>query len=77
MGAALPPIAIALSAQREAERRNRQRYSIDWSKSGMFRSQRHNKISRQMPEKECFSLSVFCASHHPDALLVSHLDTRT
>ena len=29
MGEVLPPIAIALSAQLEAERRNRQRYSID------------------------------------------------
>ena len=43
----------------------------------MFRSQRHNKISRQIPEKECFSLSALCASHHPDAVYVSHLETRT
>jgi hypothetical protein len=42
-----------------------------------FRSQRHNKISRQMPEKEYFSLSVFCASHDLDAVYVSHLETRT
>jgi hypothetical protein len=45
-----------------------------WHSSG---AEGHNKIPPQIPEKECFSLSVFCASHHPDALLVSHLETRT
>jgi hypothetical protein len=35
------------------------------------------KIWRQMPQKECFSLSMFCGSHDPDALYVSHLEMRT
>ena len=43
----------------------------------MFGSQRHNKISLQMPEKEYFSLSVLCASHDLDTVYVSHLETRT
>jgi hypothetical protein len=28
-------------------------------------------------EKECFSLSALYASHHPDAVYVTHLETRT